>query len=463
MDKLIVGPLTESAISTVIVIDALDECKDEEPASAILLVLERLVSGIPRVKFFLTSRPEPWLWEGFRRPLLAEATNMFVLHKVEPSLVGSDIRLFFMHSFSEIRDRLKELDNWPTETDLDTLCERAKGLFVYAVATVKFVGHQKKNPRAQLNHIMRLPESSVYEGETKVKDNATLDSLYMSILQEAFDNPRDDPEVRFVLGAVVLATNPLSPSAIAAILDIDPTSVSTHLSLVHSLLILGDANHPVQPFHKSFPDFIVDPTRCTNLRFHISLPVHHSELLIGCLELMNKRLERDMCKLKGAIMNSEVGDLDKSIYIGHDLCYACQSWHKHLVDQHMAPNHMSKIVSVLHQFLRKKFLFWLEVLSLLGTVREAVDALGATKKWLEVCQVYTISVLPEFTHTRHRNYQPLTLSITAPNLLMTTSDLSLDPLRSSACLLHISITQPSPYLPKHLMCGNYTNNTPIPY
>ena len=36
MEKLIVQPIQESGISTVIVIDALDECKDEEPASAVL-------------------------------------------------------------------------------------------------------------------------------------------------------------------------------------------------------------------------------------------------------------------------------------------------------------------------------------------------------------------------------------------------------------------------------------------
>jgi hypothetical protein len=44
MEKLIARPLQESAISTVIVIDALDECKDEEPASAILSVLGRFIS-----------------------------------------------------------------------------------------------------------------------------------------------------------------------------------------------------------------------------------------------------------------------------------------------------------------------------------------------------------------------------------------------------------------------------------
>ena len=56
MDKLIVQPLRASRISTVIVIDALDECKDEEPASAILSVLGGFLSEIPGVKFFLTGR-----------------------------------------------------------------------------------------------------------------------------------------------------------------------------------------------------------------------------------------------------------------------------------------------------------------------------------------------------------------------------------------------------------------------
>jgi hypothetical protein len=52
MNKLIVEPLKISDISTVIVIDALDECRDDEPASAILSVLGQFVSKIPKVKFF---------------------------------------------------------------------------------------------------------------------------------------------------------------------------------------------------------------------------------------------------------------------------------------------------------------------------------------------------------------------------------------------------------------------------
>ena len=386
MEKLIVRPLRDSSISTVIVIDALDECGGDEATSAIFSVLGQSVSEIPMVKFFLTSRPEPWVQEGFRLLPLAEATNTFILHEVEPSQVGNDILLFFKHQFSELAARRGGLDDWPTTEHLNLLCDRAAGLFVYAVATAKFIDNKNKNPRVQLDAILQSPKSSAYVGETKVRSNKTLDSLYMSILQEAFGN-EDDPEVRSVLGAVVLAANPLSPSAISALLGIDPTNVFLQLSSIHSLLILHDNDKPVQPFHKSFPDFVTNQTRCTNLKFHVSPPDHHSELLIGCLGLMNQRLEKNMCGLPDALTNDEVDDLWERTKgsIDYSLQYACESWHKHLVDPHTVPVYVPKITSVLHQFLEKKFLFWLEVLSVLGIVRVAVDALEVTAKWLEVC------------------------------------------------------------------------------
>lgn len=42
-----------------IVIVVLGECKDDEPASTILSVLEKLVITIPKVKFLIAGRPEP--------------------------------------------------------------------------------------------------------------------------------------------------------------------------------------------------------------------------------------------------------------------------------------------------------------------------------------------------------------------------------------------------------------------
>ena len=401
MDNLIFLPLKESAISTVIVIDALDECKDEEPASAILSVLGRFVSEIPKVKFFLTGRPEPRIRKGFRLPLLTKATDVLVLHEVKRSLVDNDIRSFLGRSILEIIERQDGLADWPTREQLDTLCERAAGLFVYAAATVKFIGDQNSNPRRRLDLLLQSPENSTREGKANVK-GTTLDALYMSILQQAFgnDDPEDDPRVRSVLGAVVLAANPLSPSAIATLLGLDTDDVFPLLSSVHSLLVLqDDVNHPVQPFHKSFSDFVIDPNRCTNQRFHISPPDHHPHLLIGCLGLMNRALEKNMCGLPDAVANSDVSDLKERTkkYIDPALKYACMSWHKHLVDVDTIPTHAPTIAPILRQFLEKKFLFWLEALSVLGAVRNAVEALQIAMDWLKVCQVSVLDVFPEVT------------------------------------------------------------------
>ena len=406
MRKLIVQPLKESKVSTVIVVDALDECKDEEPASAILSILGQFVSEIPNAKFFITGRPEPRIQEGFRLPLLAEATDIFVLHDVEPNQVENDIRIFFTHEFSEIVHRRRGLDDWPTKEQLDFLCERAAGLFVYAVATVKFIGKQSVNPIERLNLLLRSPDDSGREARTKFNENTTLDSLYTSVLKGAFgdeDDPDNDPKVRSVLGAMILAANPVSSCSIAMLLDLDADQdVSPLLSSVQSLLILrNDTSYPVRPFHKSFPDFITDPERCTNQRFYVSPHHHQSQLLVGCLDLMGRTLESNMCRLPDGVKNSDVNDLKERIKrcVNPALQYACRSWHTHLVGGYAASANTPEIVSALHRFLERKFLFWLEVLSILGAVRNAVEALQAATDWLEVCRDSIVDDSPEISPT----------------------------------------------------------------
>ena len=143
MHKLLVGPLQSAGVSTVIVIDALDECKDRDPESAILLVLGQLVSKIPCVKFFITSQPEMHIVSGFYGTLLKGLTNVFVLHHVEHYDVDSDIRHYLNHELSKLA---RWAQGWPTDEHIDLLCQRAAGFFVYAVATVNFLKHKFKRP-----------------------------------------------------------------------------------------------------------------------------------------------------------------------------------------------------------------------------------------------------------------------------------------------------------------------------
>jgi len=383
MQKFLVEPLRAADISTVIVIDALDECRDEEPESAILLVLGQSVSDIPGVKFFITSRPERYIMTGFRGPLLEKLTDVFVLHDVEPQIIGNDIRRFLTHELSALAHRHGGCEGWPTDEQLNLLCRRAAGFFVYAVATINFLKHTFKRPSRRLDIIMKSPESTVHEGKVELKVHDSLDSLYASIFREAFckNNAEDDAMVRSVLSAVILAANPLSPSTIADLLGFEPDEVLRLLESIQSLLALrNDIDHPIQPFHKSLPDFITDPARCSDPRFHIS-PDYHTELALYCLKQMG-HLERNMFSIPDYALNSEVEDLQRKIDesgIRGAMEYSCRSWHEHLV---VTKHRTEDVVSALQSFLEGKFVFWLEVLSVLGAVGEAARALNVIVKWL---------------------------------------------------------------------------------
>jgi len=395
MQEFLLKPLLSANISTVIVIDALDECKDEEPESAVLLVLGKSISKVPGVKFFITSRPETHISRGFRGPLLREWTDTFILHHVDPRVVHSDICLFFKHELSKLPDRPQD---WPTDEQVDSLCRRAAGFFVYAVATVGFLKHKFKCPSSRLDVIMKSPESTTYEGKATLKVYASLDSLYTSIFQAAFceNNAEDDTMVRSVLSAVVLVTTPISSSAIATLIGFKCNEVTRLLGSVQSLLVLhDDINYPVQPFHKSFLDFIVNPTRCSDPRFYIC-PDYQIELFLRCLELMDKSLKKNICSMPDYALNSEVEDLRERIEesgIRGALEYACRSWHNHLI---VGTDRTADVVSALRHFLEEKFLFWLEVLSILGAVGDAVRALNVTVRWLsevrpDLWLVYVVS------------------------------------------------------------------------
>ena len=387
MEKLIVEPLRSADVSTVIVIDALDECKDEEPSSAILSVLGRLAEEMRNIKFFITGRPEPRIRTGFRLPILVDLTSVFVLHEVDPPLINSDIRLFLKHELSELAQR-RRLGTWPGDERIDLLCTRAAGLFVYAVATVKFLDSNIRLPKHQLDVIVNLPECTALEGKTRLNTKTTLDSLYTSILQTAFSegNPEVYSRVRSIIGAVVLLVNPLSLSGVAELVGLDPEEVSLFLTLVQSLLVIDEGSHqPVKSFHKSFPDFITDSSRCTDARFYISPGNLHLELAMNCLRIMNDGLEQNLLSFPDYALNSEVKDLrtrtDDRISVA--LQYACRSWHNHLTETR---GDVTDVISYLRIFLEEKFLAWLEVVSALGAVGGAAVALQRLIPWLhEVC------------------------------------------------------------------------------
>jgi len=384
MKKLIVGPLKAGAIPTLIIIDALDECKDEEPASAILSILARHVNEIPRVKFFITGRPEPRIRTGFRLKSLLPITEVLKLHEVKPETVNRDIKLFFQTQFTELAQRRSDCDlteDWPSSSEIDILCEKAAGFFIYASTVVKFVTSSNSPPGEQLNVITSFPQSTAH------KWSSGIDILYTQVLGQAandvdVDKEKLDSHFRTVIGAVVLVFNPLSVMALSDLLGVP--CISAILRSLHSLLLVPTSKiTPIQVFHKSFPDFLVDQSRCKDQRFFIDPPVHHMEILLSCLKLMKERLKKNICKLDDYTTLSEVKnlpDLQKD-HIGDALGYACCFWTKHLLKIPGSDPGIEEVHETIDKFFPTCLLFWIEALILMGKLEIGVYALNDVQQW----------------------------------------------------------------------------------
>ena len=379
IDELIVGPLKDSGIcGTVIVIDALDECKDEGLCSNLFSALNMSISKIREIKlkFFITGRPEPQIREGFRS--LEGRHTMLSLQTV-----GSrqDINLFFKNSLSNLISGEDRIGGWLAEGGLDQLCDRAGELFFYAKAMVKFISHESGDPGPRLEALLKLSERKILE--IPLTEGTTIASLYTSAL------PADLPveihsSIRSVLGAVVLAQSPISPYTIGMLLDLEYPRC--YLRLLCSLMILpGDENGHIQTLHhKSLTTFFTNKELCTNEQFYISPPTHHKELLIGCLKQMNKNLKEDMFKSQDVATSSA----SHKQYINGPLEYACRSWYHHLAGTMSTdvPG-VSEIEGHLCTFLQKMSL-WAEVLGVLGAANDAEEGWKILKKWAkEVSQV----------------------------------------------------------------------------
>ena len=388
MERVIIEPLKAAPIRMLIVIDALDECKDEEPASAILSVLSRYVDKIPQVKFFITGRPEPRIRSGFRLKSLRPITEVLRLHDIERSSVDSDIKLFFGAQLSDIaktRSDCSLAEDWPGPQNIDILCRKAAGFFIYASTVVKFVSSPHYPPDERLHIIVSLPQDTSHEGRSGI------DLLYTQVLGHAFhDVDSHDHGIyshfKSVVGAVMLILYPLSINTLSDLLRNcgTPSRISSSLRTLHSVLLVpAGTEDPVRIFHKSFPDFLTDPGRCTDHRFFIDPSAYHKEILLSCLNVMKERLKRNICHLDDHVVLSKIEDLPtlRTIHIGSTLEYACQFWTSHLANISDISHGVEEVHNAVDDFFTTGFLFWIEVLVLMRNLDISVYAINEIEKW----------------------------------------------------------------------------------
>jgi hypothetical protein len=385
LEKLIVGPLKENRTSTLIIIDALDECEDKQPVSTLLSVLSRYVHEIPNVRFFITGRPESPIRAGFRLEALRPITVVLNLHDVERPSVNEDIRLYFRTCLTEVKRRrrgCKFQEEWPSSFDIEVLCNKTAGIFTYASRVIEFIASEHHLPAERLDLILRSRDAA---------HERWIDFRYSQTLKLAFrDAISADQELhsqfRIIVGAVLLVFHPLSRKALSDLLGNcgTPSHISTILLPLHSLLDVPDGqDDPIRPFHESFTRFLTDRTRCKDKRFFIDTPALHKVMLFSCLDLMKGRLRKNICDLDDYAVLSEVENLSarRETSIGSSLEYACRFWTRHLVCISVTGPHAERVQGEINEFFTKYLLCWIEVLSIAGYLDAAVHAINNIRRW----------------------------------------------------------------------------------
>ena len=225
------------------------------------------------------------------------------------------------------------------------------------------------NPDEQLSVILR--DDIIEDSPT-----ATLDSMYTQVLaQSVFKHRQGRQEARLsgrfktIVGLIVLLSDVLPAQGLSALLQISKDEIDLALSSLHSVLnVPKNSLDPIQLLHPSFRDFLLNAERCPDVDVRIEADEIHENLVQGCLRVLSEELKRDICGLKE--LGTEVLDLQTAQidpYLVMHVQYACHYGLGHLENishGRLTETKMFQDDGPLHNFFKKDFLHWLEVLGL---------------------------------------------------------------------------------------------------
>ncbi|RYO00277.1 Vegetative incompatibility protein [Alternaria tenuissima] len=356
--ELVLGPLSrlenkEGQSKYVLVVDALDECDDQNNVQIILQRLAEVQSlqGV-QLRVLLTSRPEVPIEYGFTQ-VRREEHHDFVLHDIAPAVIEHDIAVFLRHQLGLVRQKCRLEAGWAEEGAIARLVQNSGGLFIWAATACRFIAEDSQLAETRLALLLHQGGG----GTLPLPPERKLDEIYTTVLASSMRGGHSEAEsqtlhelFRQVVGAVVTMQDPLSVTSLAELLRKDVATLRRTLANLQSVLDVPDADSSaIRLLHPSFRDFLLSPSRCSNPQFCIGERTVHAEMHKHCFEVMSKHLQRDMCSLEDP--GARTADLSRT-----------------KVDRHI-PAHVHSGIKV---FLRKHFLHWLESLALLSRVSEAV-------------------------------------------------------------------------------------------
>ncbi|KAL5089032.1 hypothetical protein Trisim1_005889 [Trichoderma cf. simile WF8] len=373
-EKLILDPLRSTSLDDdfqpiLIVVDALDECDSEYDQGLLIQCLAEL-AALKKIPFriFITSRPENTIHLGFDR-ITFNSRQDFTLHDIEESIVAADLQLYYRHELTGM-----DIDqSLITEETIDILARKSDRLFIHAATVCRFIRQGEIYAATRLKSLLASHDS-------QLEPEKELDSIYTTILENAFAKfatlrPGEMETLQLsyhkVVGSIVMLYDRMSPTDFATMVGEPVENVTRLLKYLSSVLdVPQETSGRIYVLHASFRDFLSDPQRSSNLHFSIDHRKIHTNLLQRCIDIMAIELRKNICRLR------EPGKRTKDIlasnidsHVSQVLQYACKYWIYHLQQSNVNPREHSGTL----EFFRTRFLFWVEVLALIGRLSDGID------------------------------------------------------------------------------------------
>jgi hypothetical protein len=364
----------------ILVIDALDECEDENNVRTILQLLTeaQVLEGV-QLRVFLTSRPEVPIRNGFSQMLEAKHQD-FILHNISQSIVNHDIRIFLEQNLKLIAQERTLAAGWPGDEIIKCLVQNANGLFIWAATAYRFIREGKRFAAKRLDMVLKNSSTAINAPENH------LNKIYITILRHCISEYSDEEgeELQSVLtsllGSIVTLLSPLSIQSISRLLCNPQEEIDQTLGDLHAILdIPVDSSQPLRLHHPSFRDFLFEKTRCEE--FWVDEKQAHQILADSCIQLMSSSLKQDICGLKAP--GKLTTDVETSLVeqrLPPEVQYACLCWIQHL---HRSETQLHDDHQV-HYFLREHLLHWLEALGWMGKVSEGIYAIASLELYASV-------------------------------------------------------------------------------
>lgn len=362
----------------IIVVDALDECRETDMKQVIELLAQCELFGI---RSFVTSRPDAPVKKAFAG-LKHTQCRQVILRDHTRDTIHHDITLFLEEQFKHLRKGLStSQSDWPGHDVIQALAQRSIPLFIFATTVCAFIAKDDfLSPDEQL--VAVLAETS----------EDRLSQTYLPVLKRLLRDvtPKQVPviieEFRKLIGPVVISAEPLPIDFIIELCGLNSREqLRTRLGRLHSVLHVGidddDEDQTIHPFHLSFRDFLVEPAEPHD--FQIDERKVHASIATTCLSLMMRpgKLRQDMCGMRKP--GTRRADVDLRVVneqIKPDLAYACRHGLFHQVRSGKLLDDSHQV----YQFFTRRFLYWFEAMAWLGKVYEMLPVLRQLKPLIDV-------------------------------------------------------------------------------